>query len=90
MLLAREEAHQIDHIDEAGLQFRNCAPATMRGGQHLQGRDIARAAENDIGLAAIFVAGPIPDRRSARAVLGGFVMMRYCRCGCLSMTTRLT
>ena len=61
--------HQVDHIDHADLQVRRVPAQQVDGSQGFQRRNIATARHHHVGLAALIVAGPLPDSYPARAVL---------------------
>src|SRR5215211_1771594 len=60
--LAREERHEVNHVDDAHLEPGR-VPAQPLGRRHgLQGGDVAGAAENDVGLFPFgYVGCPLPD-----------------------------
>ena len=58
--LRGEEAHQVDDVDEAGAKLGNVLAQQLCGGQRLQGRDVAGAAEDDVGVLVTPIAGPLP------------------------------
>ena len=68
VLRRRLEAHQVDDVDEADLQLGQVLADQVDRGQRLEGRDVAGAGDDDVGLAALVVAGPVPDPDPARAV----------------------
>ena len=67
--LWRLERHQIDDVDDANLQLRDVPAKQIDGGQRLQRRHVAAAGHHHVGLAALVVAGPLPDADAGRAVL---------------------
>ena len=68
MLVGALQAHQVDDVDDAHLQLGQVLAQQRRGGQHLERRDVAGAAQHDVGLDAGVAAGPVPRADPARAV----------------------
>ena len=62
------QPHQVDDVDEADAQVGQPLAQDRRGGQRLERRDVAGAAEHDVGILAVVVARPLPDAEAARAV----------------------
>src|SRR5450759_979017 len=62
------QTHQVDHVYYADLDVRQVLAHQVDGGQGLQCRDVAAAGHDDIRLAALIVAGPVPDSDAAGAV----------------------
>ena len=60
-------AHQVDDVDDADLQVGQVLAEEVDGGQRLQRRHVAGAGHDDVGLAAVVVARPVPDADAARA-----------------------
>ena len=50
VVLAREEAHQVNDVDYAHLELRRVLAQPLRRRHRLQGRDVAGAAEDDVGF----------------------------------------
>ena len=55
------EAHQVDDVDDANLELGQVLAQDRGGGERLERRDVAAAAEHDVGLAAAVVRRPLPD-----------------------------
>ena len=68
MLLLGLEAHQVDDVDDADLELGQVLADQVDRGQRLERGDVAGAGDDDVGLAALVVAGPVPDPDAARAV----------------------
>ena len=66
MFARRLQRHQVDHVDHADLEFRHVAAQQLHRGQRLQRRHVAAARHHDVGLAALVVAGPLPDADARR------------------------
>ena len=81
MFALRLELHQVDHVDHADLQVREMLPQQIDGGQGFQRRHIAAAGHDDIRLAALVVAGPVPDADAGGAMLDGGVHVEPLRRG---------
>ncbi len=67
------ELHQIHNVDHADFQFREVLAEQVHRGEGLQRRHVAAARHDDIGLATLVVAGPIPDADAGRAMLDRLV-----------------
>ena len=65
----RLELHQVDHVDDADLQVGDVLVQELDGGQRLERRHVAGAGHDDVGLAPLVVARPLPDADPRRAVL---------------------
>ena len=68
VLALRLQPHQVDDVDDPHLQLGQVLAQERGGGERLERRDVAAAAEDDVGLAALVVRGPLPDPEPARAV----------------------
>jgi hypothetical protein len=68
MLVGALQAHEVDDVDDADLELGQVLAQERRGGQHLQGGDVARATQDHVGLGAGVAAGPVPRADPARAV----------------------
>ena len=68
MLGLRLQAHQVDDVDNAHPELREVLAQERRCGERLERRDLARAAEHDVGLTRFVRARPVPDPDPARAV----------------------
>src|SRR5690606_8421465 len=64
------EVHDVDHPDR---QLRQVTAQQVGGGQHLLGRHVAGARQDDVGFAAVLGARPVPDAGAAGAVHAGLV-----------------
>ena len=70
MLGLRLQHHQVDHVDDTDADVRNVLAQEGHGGERLEGRHIAGAGHDHIGVTRI-VAGPLPDARAGGAVANG-------------------
>ena len=61
MLARGLQLHQIDDVDDADLQLGRVLAQEVDGGERFERRHVAAAGHDDIGLAALVVAGPLPD-----------------------------
>ncbi len=73
MVLGREERHQVHDIHHAQLQLGDMLAQPVHRRQRLQRRHVAGACHDDIRLDAFRVAGPMPDRRPACAMVNRLV-----------------
>ena len=69
MLAGRLQLHEIDHIDDANLERRQIVAEDGHGREHFERRHVASRRHDDIGLAAVVGAGPLPSADSRSAVL---------------------
>ena len=67
------QLEQIDHIDEADLDVGELLAQQHGCGQSFQRRDVAGRGHDHVGLAALVVAGPIPNADAFGAVRDGRV-----------------
>ena len=85
------QPHQVDDVDHPDPQLRQVLAEDVGGGQHLQGRHVARAGQHHVGLGAVAVAaGPLPDPGAPGAVQDRRVHVQPVRRGCLPATMTLT
>ena len=68
VLAAGLQLHQIDDIDHPDLQIGQMLAKNGNGGQNLQRGRVAAAGHHHVRLAALIVAGPLPDANSFRAM----------------------
>ena len=73
VLARRLELHQVHDVDDAHLQLRQVLAQQLDGGQRLQRRHVAAAGHDHVRLAALVVAGPLPDAEAGGAVLDRLV-----------------
>src|SRR5258708_6230657 len=71
MLALGLEAHEVDDVDHAHLQVRQVPADEVGGGQRLEGRDVAAAGQDHVGLPVVVVARPVPDPEAPGAVQDG-------------------
>ena len=70
MLAGGLQRHQIDDVDDANLQMSGkCWRSKSHRGQRFQRGHVAGASHHHVRLAALVVAGPVPDADARRAVL---------------------
>ena len=67
------QLHQIDDIDDANLEIGRVSSKQVDSGERLQRWHVTAASHHDIGLAAVVVAGPLPNTQSGFAVLDRLV-----------------
>ena len=67
------QLHQIDDVDHPDLQVGQMLAKDRNGGQRLQRGDVAAARHHHVRLAALIVAGPLPDADPLRAMRDGGV-----------------
>ena len=68
MLGAGLQLEQVDDVDEADLQVGELLAQQRRRGQRFLRRDVAGRGHHHVGLAALVVAGPVPDADALGAV----------------------
>ena len=68
MLAVRLEAHQVDDVHDPHLELREVLAQQRGRGERLERRDVAAAAEDDVGLAALVGRRPLPDAHAPGAV----------------------
>ena len=73
VLAGRLQLHQVDDVDDAHLQLRQVLAEQLHGRQRLQRGHVAAAGHHHVGLAALVVAGPLPDADAGGAVLDRLV-----------------
>src|SRR4029450_12247635 len=59
------QRHEIDYVDDAYLQIGSVPSKEVDSGKGLQRRHVTAARHHDIGLAALVVAGPLPDAEAS-------------------------
>src|ERR1035437_4848277 len=67
------ETHQVYDIDDADLHVRQILAHQVNGSERFQRRNIAAAGHDDVRLAVLIVACPVPDADAARAVQDGLL-----------------
>ena len=65
------QPHQVDHVDHAHGDLWEMPSDQVGRGQGLQRGHIAGACEDDVGIAALVRARPVPDAETSRAVRDG-------------------
>ena len=73
VLARRLQLHQVHDVDDADLQLREVLAKQLDRGQRLQRGHVAAAGHDHVGLAALVVAGPVPDADAGGAVLDRLV-----------------
>jgi hypothetical protein len=68
VLALRLQLHEVNDVDDANLESRQMLTQHGDSRQHFQGRRIAAACQDDIRLAALIVARPLPDADTLGAV----------------------
>ena len=68
MLAGRLQLHQIDDVDHPDFQVGQMLPQDRHGRQNFQRRRVAATRHDDVGLAVLVVAGPLPDAKTLRAM----------------------
>src|SRR6202453_1636624 len=68
MLCGGLELHQIDDIDNPNFQFGQMLAQEGNSSENLQGGCVAAAGHDHVRLAALVVAGPLPDAETFGAV----------------------
>ena len=68
MLALRLQLHQVDDVDHPDLQIGQMLAKDRDGRQNLERRRVAAAGHHDVRLAALVVAGPLPDADAFRAM----------------------
>ena len=75
------QAHEIDHVDDADLQFRKIAAQHFNRGEGFQSWHVTGASHDDIRFAALIVAGPGPNADAGRAMLNSALNVEPLRGG---------
>ncbi|CAM5333494.1 hypothetical protein SMICM304S_02143 [Streptomyces microflavus] len=91
VLLVREHAGDVDHVDHPYGQLLQMTAEQVGGGQDLLGGDVPGAAEHHVRLAAAVLGpGPLPRPGPAGAVRMGSSRVSQSKVGCLPATITLT
>src|SRR5271156_2637319 len=61
MLRTGLQLHQIDHVHYPNLELRQMHPQDGNGRQDLEGRGITATGHSHVWLAALIIAGPLPN-----------------------------
>jgi hypothetical protein len=84
VLAGRLQLHQVDHVDHADLELGKVRAQNGHRGQGLEGRHVARAGHDQVGLALPVVARPLPHANAFAAVLDRVVHSQPLRRGMLA------
>ena len=92
VLAGRLQPHQVDDVDHPDLQVGQVPAQDVGGGEHLQGRHVARAGQHDVGLGAVpeslLAHSQIPAPRVQCSTAAS--MSSQSGLGCLPATITLT
>ena len=69
MFPLRQQLHQVNHVDNANLEFGQLFPQDGYGSQRFERRRLAAARHNNVRLCALIVGRPLPDADALGAVL---------------------
>ena len=63
MIFRANQGYEIDHVDNSGPQLRQTLVQHLGGRYHLDGHDVTRTGEDDVGLVTgVGRSRPIPKR----------------------------
>ena len=86
----RLNLHRFDDIDHPNLQLRSVMTKKIHGGEGLERGHVAAAGHDDIGLAAVIAARPVPNADACGAMPDGLFHREPLRRRLLPATTTLT
>lgn len=66
-----DELEEVDDVDEADFEVGDMFAEEGDGCESLEGRYVAARGEDNVGVTALVVRGPVPDSDTLGAVLDG-------------------